>query len=255
MKHKHLLISLLMLLLLIAGITDPVRAQGVTSATMGGIVIDSNGEELPGATIIAVHNPSGTNYGTASRVDGRFTIPGMRVGGPYTITVSFIGYETREFVDINLALGQNFNLEVTLQEEGVQLTDVVVRGTRNKILNSERTGAETQISNAQINSLPTISRGLNDFTRLTPQASVTSTGGISFAGQNNRYNQFAIDGTVNNDVFGLSASGTNGGQTGVQPISLDAIEQVQVVLAPYDVRLGGFTGGGINAITRSGTNN
>ncbi|MDX5418833.1 MAG: hypothetical protein LPK09_06430, partial [Hymenobacteraceae bacterium] len=152
-----------------------------------------------------------------------------------------------------LALGQNFRLDITLSESATALGEVEVTATQDKIINSDRTGAATNISNEQIQSLPTISRSLNDFTRITPQAS-TSGPGISFAGQNNRFNNFSIDGTDNNDVFGLSSSGTNGGQTGVQPISLDAIEAIQVVIAPFDVRQSGFTGGGVNAITRSGSN-
>ncbi|WP_215225886.1 TonB-dependent receptor [Echinicola shivajiensis] len=250
---RKLLLRNLLTVLMILGVLNMAWAQGVTTASMQGVVTDASGETLPGANIVAIHSPSGTKYGVSTRIDGRFTIQGMRVGGPYIVEVSYIGFETVIIEDINLRLGQAFSLDVMLQEEGIMIEGVEVLAVRNPVMNDERTGAATSISNEQLNSLPSISRGLNDFTRLTPQAS-TAGDGISFAGQNNRYNQFAIDGTVNNDVFGLSASGTNGGQTGVQPISLDAIEQVQVVIAPYDVRQGGFTGGGINAITRSGNN-
>jgi hypothetical protein len=243
-------LSCLCLLLFLAG---DLFAQGVTSAGITGVVTDATGEGLPGTNVRAVHEPTGTAYGVATDLNGRYTISNVRVGGPYTITVSFVGYEAQLFENINLKLGQTFDLDVILSESGVSLAEVEVTSSRNPVLNSERTGAATNISDEQLNSLPTISRGLNDFTRLTPQAS-TAGSGVSFGGQNNRYNQFAIDGTVNNDVFGLSGSGTNGGQTGVQPISLDAIQEVQVAIAPYDVRQGGFTGGGINAITRSGTN-
>ncbi|QDH78696.1 hypothetical protein FKX85_06460 [Echinicola soli] len=251
---KQLLLkSLFAMTILLTGVSS-LYGQGITTASMSGVVEDPNGETLPGANVVAIHTPSGTRYGASTRVDGRFAIQGMRVGGPYTVEVSYIGFEKAVVNNINLQLGQAYGLDVVLQEEGLEIEGVEVLATRSPIINDERTGAATSISNEQINSLPSISRSLSDFTRLTPQAS-TAGSGTSFAGQNNRYNQFAIDGTVNNDVFGLSASGTNGGQTGVQPISLDAIEQVQVVIAPYDVRQGGFTGGGINAITRSGTNN
>lgn len=243
-------LSFLCVLLFLAG---DLLAQGVTSAGITGVVTDTGGDGLPGANVRAVHVPTGTAYGVATDLNGRYTMQNMRVGGPYTVTVSFVGYEAQLFENINLKLGQTFDLDVVLSDEGVSLAEVEVTSSRNPVLNSERTGAATNISDEQLNSLPTISRGLNDFTRLTPQAS-TAGSGVSFGGQNNRYNQFAIDGTVNNDVFGLSATGTNGGQTGVQPISLDAIQEVQVNIAPYDVRQGGFTGGGINAITRSGTN-
>ncbi|SIR32360.1 TonB-dependent receptor [Pontibacter lucknowensis] len=228
-------------------------AQGTTTAAMNGVVQDQSGSPLPGATVIAVHTPTNTQYVAATNAEGRYNIQNMRVGGPYTVRTSYVGYQEQRFENINLALGQNFRLDLTISESTTTLGEVQITATQDKVINSDRTGASTNVSTEQLESLPTISRSLNDFTRITPQAS-TSGSGISFAGQNNRFNNFSIDGTVNNDVFGLSASGTNGGQTGVQPISLDAIEAIQVVIAPFDVRQSGFTGGGINAITRSGSN-
>lgn len=228
-------------------------AQGSTTSAMSGNVADAQGEGLPGATVVAVHVPSGTKYGTVTQTDGRFTIPNMRVGGPYTVEITFIGYQAQRFEGLNLRLGEPSVINAKLTESGTALEEVVVSGTRSPILNADRTGASTNISNAQINSLPTVSRGFNDFVRLTPQADIKGTS-ISIAGMNNRFNQVTIDGAVSNDVFGLSGTGTNGGSTGTSPISLDAIEQFNVQIAPYDVRLGGFAGGGISAVTRSGTN-
>ncbi|WP_460921609.1 TonB-dependent receptor [Pontibacter brevis] len=246
--YKRLLLCFSFLLLL-----QTAWAQGTTTAAMNGVVQDQNGVALPGATVIAVHNPTNTQYVANTNTEGRYNFQNMRVGGPYTVRTSYIGYQEQVVQNINLALGQNYRLDLTVNESTTALGEVEVTANQDKIINSDRTGAATNISTEQIQALPTISRSLNDFTRITPQAS-TSGAGISFAGQNNRFNNFSIDGTVNNDVFGLSASGTNGGQTGVQPISLDAIEAIQVVIAPFDVRQSGFTGGGINAITRSGSN-
>jgi hypothetical protein len=228
-------------------------AQGITTSAIQGQVTDAKGEALPGATVVAVHTPSGTQYASSTRDDGRFTIPNARVGGPYTITVTFIGYEQKQQGEVYLSLGNPANVNVQLSETGTELGEVVVSASRNDVFNTDRTGASTNVNNRTIQSVPTINRGLRDFTKLSPLAN-TSGNGTSFAGANNRYNQFSIDGLVSNDVFGLTSSGTNGGQTGIEPISLDAIEEFQINIAPYDVRQGGFTGGGINAVTRSGSN-
>lgn len=241
---KKFLISTLMILSTVLGGT----AQ-VTTSTLTGIIRDVN-ETLIGATVRATHTPTGTAYAASSGPDGRFTISNMRVGGPYTIEVTYIGYEPRRFSDVTLQLGEPYILNVTLAVSGTQLSEVVISGTVDPILNRERTGAATNVNRQQLENLPTISRSLQDFTRLTPQA----TGTNSFGGANNRFNNVTIDGAVNNDVFGLSGSGTPGGQAGTQPISLDAIQEIQVVLAPYDITQGNFTGGGVNAVTRSGTN-
>jgi outer membrane receptor protein involved in Fe transport len=223
--------------------------QGVTTSSMTGTITDESGEGLPGATVVATHTPTGTRYGTSTLVDGRFSIPNMRVGGPYTVEVSFIGFQNQTFKDISIRLGEPHVLNIKLGQAAAQLGEVVVSGARSTVLNAERTGASTNISRQQIENLPTISRSLQDFTRLTPQAN-----GSSFGGSSNRFNNITIDGAVNNDVFGLSGSGAPGGQAGTQPISLDAIQEIQVVLAPYDITYGNFTGGGVNAVTRSGTN-
>jgi outer membrane receptor for ferrienterochelin and colicin len=228
-------------------------SQGVTTSGLNGRVSDASGETLPGANVVATHMPSGTRYGAVTNLEGRYSIPGMRVGGPYTVTVSFIGYETAGYENIYLSLGQTLSINIEMRDDSSELQEVVVSAGRDQIFDGNRTGASTSINSETINNLPTISRSIQDYARLSPLAS-TRGGGISFAGSNNRYNQFSIDGTVNNDVFGLAASGTNGGQTGTQPISLDAIEEIGIEIAPFDVRMGGFTGGGINAITRSGTN-
>lgn len=230
-----------------------VYAQGITTSAIQGQVTDAKGQALPDATILAVHTPSGTQYGTSTRADGRYTIPNARVGGPYTITISFIGYEQKQISDVYLSLGNTATVSTQLAESGTELQEIIVSANRESVFNSDRTGAATNVDSRTVQSVPTISRGLRDFTKLSPLAN-TAGSGTSFAGSNNRYNQFAIDGLVNNDVFGLSASGTNGGQTGIEPISLDAIEEFQINIAPYDVRQGGFTGGGINAVTRSGSN-
>ncbi len=222
----------------------------VTTSSLTGTVSDSK-ESLIGASVKATHQPTGTVYGASTNAEGRFTIPNMRVGGPYKVEVSYIGFQAQTLNDIYLKLGEAFVLDAKLNETGRQLDEIVVVGSRSEILNSKRTGAATNIGKEQIENLPTLNRSLQDFTRITPQAGGNSN---SFGGANNRFNNITIDGAVNNDVFGLAASGTPGGQASTQPISLDAIQEIQVVLAPYDVSLGNFTGAGINAITRSGTN-
>ncbi len=230
-----------------------VNAQGVTSASINGKVFEASGATLPGANVVALNVPTGAQYATMTNTNGSFNIPNIPAGGPYKITVSFVGY--KDFIEENfhLSLGENRDFSIQLKEESVALAEVVVVGTADNTFNSSRTGAKTNISNDQIQRLPSISRSFVDYARLTPQA-IVSGSGISFSGMNNRYNNFQIDGTVSNDVFGLSSSGTNGGQANTQPISLDAIQELQVVIAPFDVRQGGFIGGGINAVTKSGTN-
>lgn len=221
----------------------------VTTSGLSGKIVDEKGETLVGAAVKAVHTPTGTSYGSSTNIDGRFSISNMRVGGPYVITITYLGYQTQTRSNVSLALGSPLILNVVMKEGGTELTELVVISKKDNVMNSKRTGAATNIGREQIENAPTISRSLQDFTRLTPQAN-----GNSFGGANNRFNNVTIDGAVNNDVFGLSASGTPGGQSGTQPISLDAIQEIQVVLAPYDVTQGNFTGGGVNAVTRSGTN-
>jgi len=228
-----------------------IHAQGSTSSRINGQVI-SSGESLIGATVLATHGPTGFEYGTNTNLEGYFTLNNVQVGGPYTITISYVGYKEETISNVFLALGQTETFNVELAESSVALEEIIV--TAGGLFDGNRTGSETKVSEELISTLPTADRSLTDYLRVSPQASVQSEGGISFAGVNQRFNSIFIDGAVNNDVFGLANSGTNGGQTGVSPISPDAIEQIQLVLAPYDVTLGGFAGGGINAVTRSGTN-
>ncbi|WP_161890245.1 TonB-dependent receptor [Pontibacter russatus] len=238
---KYLLAALLMLL----SVTG-LQAQ-VTTSSINGSVTDASGEPLIGATVKATHQPSGTVYGTATNVEGRFNIQNMRVGGPYVVEVSYIGFQPKTYSDITLRLGVPYQLEATLSESGTDLQEVVVTADQSSIFNANKTGAATNVTTEQINTLPTISRSVTDFTRLTPQAN-----GNGFAGRDARYNNLQIDGANFNNAFGLSSNALPGGSS--QPISLDAIEQIQVNIAPYDVRQSGFTGAGINAVTRSGTN-
>ncbi len=231
--------------------------QGVTSATIAGLITDTEGEALIGATVLALHEPSGSRYGTSTREDGRFALPNVRIGGPYTITVSYVGYKDYQEKNITLSLGQILQFNVSLADESAVIEEIIVTSDKGTVLSSERTGAGTNIKKELLEAMPTISRGLNDFLRYVPQSrssSVASTtgAGTSFAGQDSRFNNLTIDGTIFNNSFGLAS--VPGGQTSSTPISLDAIEEIQVSLAPYDVRQGGFTGAGVNAVTRSGAN-
>ncbi len=225
--------------------------QGKTTASISGVITDQNGAPLPAASIIAVHVPTGTQYGTSSRNDGRYNLLGLKVGGPYKLTVSFVGYGTQTKENIQLGLSEELTVNFKLAESTIELSGVTVVGEKSKILNVNRTGAAQNVSVKDIETLPTINRQFQDFAKLSPQASGTNS---QIAGRSNRFNNIQIDGTQHNDLFGLGSTGTPGGQTGTTPISLDAIQEFQVVVAPFDVRFGGFTGGGINAITRSGTN-
>jgi Carboxypeptidase regulatory-like domain len=221
----------------------------VTTSSISGIVKSKSGTPLPGASITATHVPTGSVYTAVARTGGRFDINNMNPGGPYIITSTYVGFEVSKKEDIYLVLGDVLATDFTLTDKTTQLEAVTVASIR-----TGKTGNETQIGRDKLALLPTIGRNLNDFVRFTPQTKITSTGGISIAGQNNRYNGFLIDGAVNNDVFGLSDQGTNGGRAGTPPISIDAVDQIIVQLSPYDAALGNFTGGAINAITKSGTN-
>ena len=243
-------LSLLLMLPLLAAPAAPAAAQGVTTGSLTGTVTDERQQPIAGASVIAIHQPSGTTYETTTRADGRFSIISMRVGGPYAVTVSYSGtgtaFEpaTQDAVEINLGVATDLNLQVTaiaVQES------VTVVGTSDTVFSSNRTGAATTVSRDEIAKLPNLSNRLENFTRMTPQAS-----GLSIAGQDSRMNNITVDGSYFNNSFGLG--NTPGDRTGVAPISPQAIEQIQVNVAPYDVRQGNFVGAGINTITRSGTN-
>ena len=225
-------------------------AQVTTSGING--KVSSNGEPIIGATIIATHTPSGTTYGAVTNEKGGYFIQGMRVGGPYTIVISYIGYKKVEIIDVQLALGETSTYNAALKESSQQLNEVVVSTKAG--VRSAAGGAASNFNAQQIINAPTVDRSIYDIAKMSPLVASSKVGGLSIAGSNNRYNSFQIDGMVSNDVFGLAGTGTNGGQTGANPISLDAIQEIQVVIAPFDVRQSGFTGGGINAITKSGTN-
>lgn len=222
-------------------------AQVTTTSSMSGLIVDEKGQTLPGVTVVAVHTPTGTNYSTVTRADGRYNLANLRVGGPYVIKFSFIGYNTYTEQNVILTLGQDFKLSVKLDPNNTQLQEVKITGTQNKIINSSRTGAQEIVTRSQIDRLPTINRSIYDYTKLTPSAN-----GRSFGGRNDSYNNLTVDGALFNNSFGLSS--TLGGQTNSQPISLDAIEQIQVAVNPFDVTLGRFAGTGINTVTKSGTN-
>lgn len=226
----------------------------VTTSALSGHITDAKKEGLPGATVLAVYTPTGTKYAAVTDVDGRFRINSMNAGGPYQVTVTYVGYNTENRSDIVLQLGETTNLNLVLQDASAQLTEVVVKGSRE----GERQGAGMSVGNETIRRLPTISRSLTDMTRLSPQVNNNN----SFAGTNFRYNNVTVDGAINNDAIGFSpslggstgTSGQPGSSTRTNPISLDAIQDIQVAVAPFDVRLGNFLGGSVNAVTRSGTN-
>ena len=240
--QKKLFFFVALLLML----SSAVMAQITTSSMAGKVTFDdANGEEVIGATIVAVHEPSGTRYTAVTNVSGRFSIQGMRTGGPYEVTVSYIGYQPRVVKGVTLQLAETYNLSVSITEDATELAEVVVSGRASKFA-AEKTGASTNITSAQIVNMPTVSRSITDFTRLSPYGG----NGMSFAGADGRTANFTVDGANFNNNFGLSAGLPGGGN----PISIDAIEEMQVVVSPFDVRQTNFIGGGVNAITKSGTN-
>ena len=241
---KSLLLRLVFVIVAIVGLSFSAIAQ-VTTSSMTGTIKDDKGA-LPGASVKATHTPTGTVYSVSTNGDGRFTIGGMRVGGPYTIEISFVGYKPSSLNDVSLKLGEPYVLNVVLVDNSSTLAEVKVVGqSTNSVLNSNRNGTSTVISKQQIQNLPTISRSVNDLTRLTPQANGTSIGGGNY-----RSNNFTVDGANFNNQFGIGQNIPAGGS----PISIDALEQISINVTPFDVRQTGFTGGSVTAVTRSGTN-
>lgn len=238
--HKR--IYLFLILLCISTIS--ATAQVTTAALTGKVTDSKTQEEIIGATVQAIHAPSGTRYAAITNIDGLFTIQGMRTGGPYEVTISYIGYQSKHYSGIQLTLGETFSLDVQISEDANELEEVVVIGKATKFA-TERTGASVNISNSTMVELPTVNRSMSDIARLSPYAN-----GMSFAGGDSRSSNFTLDGANMNNNFGLSGDLPGGGN----PVSIDAIEEVQVVIAPYDVKQTNFIGGGLNAVTKSGTN-
>ena len=222
-----------------------IYGQGSTTSSMSGKIVDSNGQSMAGATVLATHVPSGTQYGALTNSGGIFTIQGMRPGGPYTVEISFVGYTKKTISDLILSLGEAFLLNGSLEQASTQLNEVVVVAARAPVFNSEKNGTSINISNRQLTVMPTVSRSINDITRLTPQAN-----GNQIGGGNYRQNFITVDGAAFNNAFGIGSNLPGAGS----PISLDAIDQISVNITPYDVRQSGFIGASVNAVTRSGNN-
>ncbi len=231
---------------LVAALVGITAFAQVTTSSLNGKVVDANGNPVPGAAVIAVHTPSGTQYYAAANAEGRFFINGMRSGGPYSVEVSCLGYQSVTYTDVTLQLAEAYNLNAKLKDDTQMLSEAVVVSTSGTKFAVEKTGAATNISGKQIESLPTVSRSITDVTRLSPYGG----NGMSFAGADGRTANFTVDGANFNNNFGLSENLPGGGS----PISIDAIDELQVVISPYDVRQTNFIGGGVNAITKSGTN-
>ncbi len=234
---------------LLSGVFINLSAQGVTTASMNGIITDMQGNPLPGANIILVHEPSGTQYGTSTGETGIYNLPNLKIGGPYKITVSYVGYKKQEDSGFSFDIGEKFRLDFQLSDESVSIGEITVSTTTDETLNSQRTGAATTINPNDISSLPTVKRSTRDLIKLDPRGD----GNYSFGGRNWLYNNISVDGSYFNNPFGLDGPAP-GGQTDAEPIPYDAIQRVQVSIAPYDVREGGFTGAGVNTVTKSGTN-
>ena len=226
-----------------------LMAQGVTTAGLSGSVSDADGNVLAGADVVAVYTPAGTQYGAATRTSGAYTILNMKVGGPYTVTVSYIGYKSQTVENVALSLGVTERMHFTLTQETLEMAGIDVIAEMDNVMNGDRTGAATFISSEQVAQMPSIKRSTRDLTRLDPR----SDGNFSFGGRNWLYNNISLDGSYFNNPFGLDDPAP-GGQTNAEPVSFDAVDQVQVSIAPFDVREGGFTGAGINTVTKSGTN-
>ncbi|HCZ22888.1 MAG TPA: TonB-dependent receptor, partial [Rikenellaceae bacterium] len=235
------------LLLCFAAMLFVISASAqVTTSSLNGRITDMGGEPIPGATVVAVHTPSGSQYYSVTNEEGRYFINGMRAGGPYSVEISTLGYQTVNYTDITLQLAESYNLSAKLADDKEMLSEAVVISTAATRFATEKTGAATNINNAQITAIPTVSRSITDVTRLSPYGG----NGMKFAGADGRTANFTVDGANFNNNFGLSDKIPGGGS----PISIDAIEEMQVVISPYDVRQTNFIGGGINAITKSGTN-
>ena len=249
-RSLRLLAPLLALVLALGFAPRAAEAQGVTTSAINGFVTGEDGTPLPDAMVLAVHVPSGTEYRTAARTGGAFSLLNMRVGGPYRVTASMIGFRPRTEENVQLSLGQTLRLDLVLGAQAVELEEIAVTAERDEVLDAGRTGAATYIDPRQVEVLPSIKRSTRDLTRLDPR----SDGNFSFAGRNWLNNNVSLDGSNFNNPFGLDDPAP-GGQTNAEPVPYDAVEQVQVSLAPFDVREGGFTGANINTVTKSGTNN
>jgi hypothetical protein len=244
-------------LLLTVGVLGAVHtaaAQGVTSAAVVGRLTDEGGSPVEAAIVSLINTSTGQRYVVRSSGDGRYFIENAQVGGPYTIEVRAVGFEQARTENITLRLGQRLEQNFSLRRTAVQVAGITVQATADSIISASRTGAQTFVSNTAIENLPSLGRNFTDFIQIVPQVVTANVPGATLGGQNNRFNNIQIDGGVNNDVFGLAASGTPGGQANAHPISIEAVREYQVLIAPYDVRQGSFTGGLINAVTKSGSN-
>ena len=239
-SFKAMLLSLAAMFLAVSAYAQ------VTTASLGGKVTDAKGEAIPGATVVAVHTPSGSQYYGLTNAEGRYNINGMRSGGPYSVEISCLGYRKVNYTDVTLQLAEVFSLDASLTDDAELLSEAVVISTASSKFPTEKTGAATNISNREMMGMPTVNRQLTDITRLSPYGG----NGMSFAGTDGRTANFTVDGANFNNNFGLSDKLPGGGN----PISIDALEELQVVISPYDVRQANFKGGGVNAITKSGTN-
>ncbi len=231
-----------------------VAAQGITSAAVEGRLLSETGEPVANATVTLINTSTGQRYAVRSAADGRYFLENVAVGGPYTLEVRALGFEPRSASGLRLVLGQRLVQDFAMRPAAIEVAGVTVTAQADPRINTSRTGAQGFVSEEAITSLPTLTRNFTDFINTVPQVVTTSVPGASVGGQNNRFNNIQIDGGVNNDLFGLAASGTPGGQANAHPISVEAVKEYQVLVAPFDVRQGGFTGGLINAVTKSGSN-
>ncbi|HEY6853040.1 MAG TPA: carboxypeptidase regulatory-like domain-containing protein, partial [Gemmatimonadales bacterium] len=231
-----------------------LAAQGVTTAAVVGRLTDDAGGAVPEATVQLTNTSTGQRYASRSGQDGRYFFENVQVGGPYTLDIRALGFEPLQKTGIMLQLGQRFVSDYQMKRAAVQLAAVSVQGEASPIMSPARTGAQTFVGESLLANLPTLGRNFYDFVATVPQVVSAGVPGITIGGQNNRFNNIQIDGGVNNDVFGLAASGTPGGQANAHPISVEAIREYQVLIAPFDVRQGSFAGGLLNAVTKSGSN-